>query len=61
MCVGCLCTGTKEPGAKEGGESAPAKQRRTEEEKAERLRRTVFVGNLPVKVKVKLIKQTFSQ
>ncbi|BDA45860.1 probable nucleolar protein 12 at C-terminar half [Coccomyxa sp. Obi] len=45
-------------GVKQGG---PAKRRRTEEEKAERLRRTIFVGNLPVKVKAKLIKQAFSQ
>ena len=42
-------------------EAGPAKRRRTEEEKVERLRRTIFVGNLPVKVKAKLIKQAFSQ
>ncbi|CAL8470540.1 g10082 [Coccomyxa elongata] len=44
-----------------GKQSGRAKRRRTEEEKAERLRRTIFVGNLPVKVKAKLIKQAFSQ
>lgn len=44
-----------------GNQSGPAKRQRTEAEKAERLRRTIFVGNLPVKVKAKLIKQAFSQ
>lgn len=38
-----------------------ARMKRTAEEEAERLQRTLFLGNLPVTVKAKLIKQTFSQ
>ena len=38
-----------------------ARRKRTPEEEAERLQRTLFLGNLPATVKAKLVKQTFSQ
>lgn len=46
------------PGAAGG---AATRARLTEEQRAERLQRTVFIGNLPAAVKAKHIKQAFSR
>ena len=46
------------PGAAGGASTRP---RLTEEQRAERLQRTVFIGNLPAAVKAKRIKQAFSR
>ena len=46
------------PGAAGGAATRP---RLTEEQRAERLQRTVFIGNLPAAVKAKHIKQAFSR
>lgn len=48
------------------GKAAEAEQpvgppRRTPQEEAERLRRTVFVGNLPADIKAKRVRQTFAR
>ncbi len=43
------------------GGAAGAKPKLTEEQRQERLQRTVFVGNLPAAVKAKRLKQAFSQ
>jgi hypothetical protein len=46
------------PGA---GGTAVTRPRLTEEQRAERQQRTVFIGNLPAAVKTKRIKQAFSR
>ena len=47
--------------ARAAGGGAAAKPKLTEEQREERLQRTVFVGNLPAAVKAKRLKQAFSQ
>ena len=47
--------------AQTAGGAAAAKPKLTEEQRQERLQRTVFVGNLPAAVKAKRLKQAFSQ
>ena len=51
----------EEPAARTAGGTAGAKPKLTEEQRQERLQRTVFVGNLPATVKAKRLKQAFSQ
>ena len=53
--------GAEEPAARTAGGAAGAKPKLTEEQRQERLQRTVFVGNLPAAVKAKRLKQAFSQ
>lgn len=53
--------GAEEPAAHTAGGAAGAKSKLTEEQRQERLQRTVFVGNLPAAVKAKRLKQAFSQ
>ena len=55
-------TGYKTGGAADGKASAGAERPRlTEEQRQERLQRTVFVGNLPAAVKAKRLKQAFAR
>lgn len=54
--------GHKTGGAADGEGSAGAKRPKlTEEQRQERLQRTVFVGNLPAAVKAKRLKQAFAR
>lgn len=58
------CRSEKVDNAACAGEDEESRQPRSalsEEQKAEKLGRTIFVGNLPVKLKPKLLKKTFSQ
>ena len=50
-----------EQAAHPAGAATGAKPKLTEEQRQERLQRTVFVGNLPATVKAKRLKQAFSQ
>ena len=50
-----------EQAAHPAGAAAGTRPRLTEEQRQERLQRTVFVGNLPAAVKAKRLKQAFSQ
>ena len=59
-----MCTGLEDEAGGSGGntqQAAAQRQKRTPEEEAERQLRTVFVGNLPVTVRAKALKQCFSQ
>ena len=49
------------PGEAAAPEQTGGPPRRTPEEEAQRLRRTVFVGNLPAAIKAKRVRQTFAR